>query len=345
MISGHLSAWWLKAGYSWFYEIIRMTAEPLGSSSFLFISGMSTAISYYKRLKKTQNSENYSKKIMRSEYFFRATLLLIVAFIYNFFVTIQFHNILDIWTWFILLTISFCLFLSWPLLETPKIFRIIFGISLWVINFFLLNFLINFQGQLNVWGVLFYILYNNLNLDPLVLFFTYFIIGTVIGEVLFELLETNDQFKNKKILMKKLFLPSLIGGIILIMTGILFNFPSFLHHRTFPWFFYALGVELILISVMFYFEFFKNFGSKLSTKFFFYFSYYSFTIYLLHNLLYFIFLHQLSPLFCSILIIITILITGYLLKIVYHRLGNSFSVKMQIARISVKLAKLINKSS
>jgi len=111
MISGHLSAWWLKAGYSWFYEIIRMTAEPLGSSSFLFISGMSTAISYYKRLKKTQNSENYSKKIMRSEYFFRATLLLIVAFIYNFFVTIQFHNILDIWTWFILLTISFCLFL------------------------------------------------------------------------------------------------------------------------------------------------------------------------------------------------------------------------------------------
>ena len=175
------------------------------------------------------------------------------------------------------------------------------------------------------------------------LFFTYFIIGTIVGEILFELSETNNQLKNKRILMKKLFLPSIIGGIILIIIGILFNFPSFLHHRTFPWFFYALGVELILISIMFYFEFFKNFGIKLNNKFFFYFSYYSFTIYLLHNLLYFLFLHQLSPLFCSILITITVIITRYLLKLIYNRFGNSFSIKMQIARISSKLARLVNK--
>ena len=78
------------------------------------------------------------------------------------------------------------------------------GLILWVINLFLMNYLSNFSGQMNFLGILNHLLYNRLGLDPILSFFTFFIIGTVIGEIIFEIYLIEDRKERKFILKKKL---------------------------------------------------------------------------------------------------------------------------------------------
>jgi len=134
----------------------------------------------------------------------------------------------------------------WPLFKTSKLFRICFGISLWFLNQILLTFLLGYVGQNNLFGVMYYVLYNNLELDPILSFFTFFVIGTVIGDVLYDLYSDDNKLVNREEFKKKFLIPSLISGVILIVFGVIFQFPNFLHHRTFSWFFYSLGIELII---------------------------------------------------------------------------------------------------
>jgi len=342
MIVGHMTEWYLTQESMWFFDIYRAIADPIGSGAFLFLSGVSAVLSYRSRTEKTEIAKSYSKKTLRNEYFLRAFFILIIALIYNTFVAVMYHDLSIIWNWFILLTISISLIMIWPLFKTSKLFRICFGISLWFLNQILITFLLGYVGQNNLFGVMYYVLYNNMELDPILSFFTFFVIGTVIGDVLYDLYSDNDTIVNREVFKKKFLIPSLISGVILIVFGVIFQFPNFLHHRTFSWFFYSLGIELIIFAFILGIEEIGMLNTQNRYRFLSYFSFYSFTVYLLHNLLYFLFFDSLYPFNIWIYISATIILMGLALLCIYNKWGSSFSIKAQIGRLSLGIAKLID---
>lgn len=342
MIVGHMTEWYLTQESMWFFDIYRAIGDPLGSGAFLFLSGVSAILSYRSRTKKAEISKSYSKKTLRNEYFLRAFFILIIALLYNTFVAIMFHDLSIIWNWFILLTISISLIMIWPLFKASKLFRICFGISLWFLNQILIIFLSGYVGQNNLFGVLYYVLYNNLELDPILSFFTFFVIGTVIGDVLYDLYSDDTKMVNREVFKRNFLIPSLISGVILIVFGVIFQFPNFLHHRTFSWFFYSLGIELIIFAFILGIEEIGMLNTQKRYRFFSYFSYYSFTVYLLHNLLYFLFFDSLYPFNIWIYNSAIIILIGFALRCIYNKWGSKFSIKAQIGRLSLGIAKLID---
>ncbi len=360
MIIGHLIGWGIRSEDFNFFIVLRAIGDVLGSGAFLFVAGMSTMLSYRNRLEKVKTTEEYNIKMIRNEYIFRALIILTIAMIYNILTGVAVNIYRDIWKYFILLTVALSLFMAWPLLKTSKIFRILIGAIFWIIHYFMLDFLINFKGQLNIYGVLFHVLYNSLDLDPLISFFTFFLIGTVIGDVIFDTYLIKNQKERRIALKNKLLLPSLIMGALLIMFGIIFNFsgqethfvndvfldfPAFLQHRSFSWLVYSLGIHLILISVLLGIEEFEIIKTEKSYKFIFYFSYYSLTVYLAHFLLFLAFFGQLNVLNALISSVITIALIGVLLRAIYKKWKGSASIKVQIGRLSSALARKIKEKN
>ncbi len=338
MLFGHFTEWFLIEQDMIFFYTMRVIFEFLGSGAFLLISGMSTIFSYRKRMNQYRDGNDFDKKFLRKEYYFRALLLLVAGIAYNIFVIFSFGGIEDIWTWFILITISFSLIVSWPLLNTSKIFRILIGVSVWILNYLLLSVLLPFEGQGNALGITFHILYNNLELDPLLQFFPFFIIGTVVGDILVEIYKTDDKKQQKDLLKRNFLFPCLMIGFFLVGLGAIVNFPEFLTHRTSPWIIYSLGLDLILLSVLVTLEESKYFSKEKSYRFFYYFSYYSFTIYLAHNVLYFVFHRMIPAIFIIPLNFTIILIIWALLRMIHKKVGPDAALKYQISKIATHLA-------
>jgi len=355
MFLAHLGSWWIMEEHIIVYHLLYAFLDPLGSSAFIFIAGVSTAISYRNRLDKAKFSPEYNKQQIKNEYMIRAFIILGIAIIYNSAVTIGNGDLKWIWAWFVLLTIAISLFLAYPLLATSKMFRIVLSACICVANQIILVLLLPYHGQLNLFGGLFHILYHPLDLDFILGFFPFFLIGTVIGDVIYDFNQIEDQKKRRIILKSKLLYPSIIVGVFLIFFGILFqlrlgniyghghgtyliNFPDFLISKSFSWIIYTVGILLVLLSVLISFEEFELIKTKRSYRFLFYFSYYSLTIYLANNLLYFLFYRQLSVYFIWIYIIITLLLVGLLLRAVYKKWGSKASIKVNIGNLAKKLA-------
>lgn len=338
MVLAHLTGWWLNSEFFWLHGILIMIFDPIGASGFLFIAGVSIMLSHRKKYKKSKNSEQYNKRMIRNEYFFRALLVLIVALIYNTCVAIAINNLTWIWSWFVLLTIAISFFIAWPLLNTPKYLRIFLGIVIWIGDKLILNILILHEGQPNVLGVLFHILYNGYHLDPILTFFPFFLFGTVIGDILFDSYINNDSINKKQDLKKNLIIPSIIIGGFLIILGISIDFPNFLIRQSLSWMIYAIGINISFISILLLFEKFVVGKTKRSYRLLFYYSYYSLTVYLGHNLLYFIFLKQLNAFNIWFFILTTFILIGLLLRFIYKKWGAKASIKIQIGRLSLEIA-------
>ncbi len=343
MMLGHLTEWSLKSEYYPYRQLLGSILDPMGASAFLFIAGISTMISYRNRLEKAELNETYSKKKLKYEYFFRALILFSVALAYNFFVAVRLNDLSWIWTWFILLTISISLLISWFLLEVPNWIKVLIAIFLWILDYFLLSLLLPFQGEVNFFGILYYILYNTLDLDPIVQMYSFFLIGLVIGDLLVNVYKSRDEETKREYLKKKVLIPLLAFGMILAIFGILFQFPLFFTPRTYPWLYYSLGIELIVFSTLLYVEEFRLRRLQKSYKFLFYYSYYSLTTYLLHNLFFFLFNDMLDPFTVWIYVIIVIFLYGLFLKFIYIKLGARFSLKAQIGLLAYRLTENVLK--
>jgi uncharacterized membrane protein len=344
MLVAHLQHWWLREEDLWVYHLTWAIFDVIGSAGFLFIAGVCTTISFKNRMIKAENSENYNLKMLRTEYMFRASCILFLAIVYNFVSVVRTGDLLFIWTWFVLLTTAVSLFIAWPLLKISKLVRIILGAVIWIINQYILAFLSGYKGQINTYGILFYILYNTTEVDPILSFFPFFLFGTVIGEVVFDVYSIDNQQKRNLALKNKLIFPLFIIGACLISFGILFEFPTFLQHRTFPWMIYSLGIDLIFFSVLISAEEFLFNETKRNYNFLFYYSYYSLTVYLAHNVLYYVFNSQLNAHNIWYFILVTIVITSFALMILYKTLGRNASVKQTISRLGAGLADKFEKN-
>jgi len=336
MFLGHLLEWWIRPEYAYITNFTHAILDSVGASGFLFISGVSIAISYQNRIYKVEILKEFTKTRVRNSYLLRALFLLIIALIYNLSIALFLKDPPYIWAWFVLLTASVSLLMAWPLLKLPKYLRIVLGLSVWILNQFLFQFLLAYNGQANIFGFLFHLLYNKPQLDPILIFFPFFLFGTVIGDLISDLNYDNTESSRKKTIrtIKKY---TVIGPILIIM-GIFIGFPDFLVRSTLSWSIYSLGIQVTLLMTLFIFEILIGNKIKKSYKFLFYYSYYSFTVYLIHSILYFLFLKQLDYISIWFAILITFFMFGLLLKIIYRHWKGLFSIKTQLGRLSSYLA-------
>ncbi len=344
MILTHLIEWWLRSEYSWLNSLTKMILDPIGVSGFLFVSGISITLSFRNRTIKVNQFGDYNPRIVRNSYLLRAFFIFVIAIIYNISISLSLNNLTWIWTWFVLLTTAVSLFITWPLLKTSRIFRVVIGLFVLILNQILVSVLLQYEGETNIYGLIFYFLYHNIHQDPILTFFPFFLFGTVVGDTLFNALFSDQNEKTMKRSFRYSFLFSFMAiGIFLIILGIFFIFPQFLERRTFSWILYSLGIDLVLFTLLLIFEIFLITKVEKSYRFLFYYSYYSFTIYITHNLLYFLFLNRLNAVNIWFFILAAFIIIGLLFRAIYKKWGGIASIKVQISKLSRKLSLKIEK--
>lgn len=345
IIVGHMIDWWTRPEDDFLFYIYVSLFSAIGAAGFVFISGVSTALSYRNRLVKAKTLDDYNKKVIKKEYLFRAFLVLILGLIYNSIVAIEFLDPLLIWKWFIILTVAVCLFMAWPFLKTSKLFRLLVGAIVWIVNQFVLVFLLPFEEQTNFFGVIFYILYNSLDQNPILSFFTFFLIGTVIGDIIYDIYLVDDEIARKRAIKQKILVPSLIFGIAMIMFSFWFLLPNLFTEKILTiktniwWLIYSLGIELILILILLGIEEFELIKTEKNYRFLYYFSYYSLTLFLVQNINFFLFYALLNRYNIWLFIVVTIILYGLMLRFLYKKLGPQYSLKVQIGRMSVSFAR------
>jgi len=339
MVWVHLTDWWLIASDRWFFDLTYVLVDRIFAPGFLFISGLSATLLVRKRIK-----DGTDVKIVRSQYFLRSLFILVIAIIFNISVAIGAGDPSLIWTWFILFTLAISLLMIYPLLKLNKIARSIIAIALWIANYYILLLLAPFQGQANFFGVLYHLLFNSLNLEPILSNFSYVIIGSVIGDIIFDIYKIENRDQANAALKKRVLYPLLIMGLILIPLGIFAEFPWSDTYATFSWKALSLGTCFILFSLFVAYEIYGKSKFKRDYRFFYYFSFYSFTTYLGHFLLYFLFLHMLHVIYACFLIPLSMFLIFILLRIIYKsKWRYSFSLKVQLGRLSSGLTERIYK--
>ncbi|MBA7672222.1 hypothetical protein ES703_80397 [subsurface metagenome] len=306
MVWGHMLTWWVRSEDRWLTSAFLSIFGDIVGAGFLFVSGLSAVLFFKSRLIKAEASEDINIEHVNNEYLFRALLILIAALIFTSITAIGTLNPLNIWKWYIPLTIA-------------------------------ISILLPYQGQIHVFGVLFHILYNSMGLHPILFYFSFFLIGTVVGDVIFEIYLIDNQKERRSQLKKKILLPLLTIGSILLLIAFLFLFPSFLLHATFSSTVYSLGTLFVSFSVLLIFEEYEIIKVEKSYRFFLFYSFYSFTIYFSHFILYIVFLNRLNAFNFWIAFFGTLTLLTLLIRIVYKKYGIKASLKVQIARISLVL--------
>jgi len=338
MFLGHLIEWWIKPEYIWLRTFTFFIFDPIGASGFLFISGVSITLSYRNRLSRAEEVKDLSYSRIKMSYFLRAFFLLAIAIIYNIAIAFTINQLSWIWTWFVLMTAAFSLLIVWPLFNLSKITRILIGVIIWFISQYLYLLLSPYQNQLNLQGIFYHIFYNDYSQDPLLNFFSFFLFGTVVGDIMNDIYNTKNPELKRKQLKKKMIIPTSLISLGLISLGVLFNFPSFLSRSSLSWLFYALGIDLLVLMILIILEEYKIFSTKKSYRVFFYFSYYSFTVYLGHNFLYFIFYQKLDLVTIWIAVVLTFIVFSLFLRQIYKKWGWKASLKALLGKTSFKLA-------
>jgi len=347
MIGGHLMDWWIQPESRWLWYFLIFIGSWVGAAGFLFVSGISGIISYRKGVLMAEKSNVFSLEMVKNGFIFRALLIVLIALIFNTCIAIALMNPFYIWTWFVLLTIGVSLLLTVPLLNTSKMTRIcISGIS-WILNHLLFSILSVYARQLNFFGILYHILYHSPDQDVILGFFPFLLYGTVVGDILFEVSNTKNPIERKSEIKRRLLIPSLAIGSILIIFGLWFWHPNYdvkvlIHPTNFYWAIFSCGVQIIIFSIGIYLE--EYIKTKKSYRFLFYFSYYSLTIYLAHYLLFFVPLHQqLNTITFWFFFIPIFIIIGLILRILYKKYKEKIALKTLIGIISMVLTLEVEK--
>jgi hypothetical protein len=126
---------------------------------------------------------------------------------------------------------------------------------------------------------------------------------------------------------------SLVTFVYIVELGGVLNIPSL--YRVIS----SMGISLILFSIFVLIEEYEIFKTKKNHKFIFYYSYYSLTIYIAHNLLFFLFFGLLNIPILVLLISLTIFLLGLLLKWLYEKTSSNFAVKVIIGKLAHRIVK------
>ena len=353
MVFGHFLLFWLRPEDAWLQFWLWALLQPLGASGFLFVSGISAALSFKKYQNSVKDSDTISMTTVRNVYILRALFILIIAFIFNTINALLWSG--SIWAWNALQTIGFSLLLAWPLLKTSKLFRIFLGIASIVGNQLLLNLLSSYKGEASLFGILYHLLFFPLDQYLIMNFFGIFIIGSAIGEFIYNINIIEEENKRKYLFKNKLLKQMLLIGISsvvliviidLVLLLVINQFPNFLVFNSISSIIFAMGLLLTIFSILMLIEILEKVKTTKKYTYFFYYSYYSFTLFLLHNPLALLFIQQFNYITIWLVIIVGLVIFGLILQLTYKKIGKWASLKAVLTMISFLIAtRLIEKRS
>lgn len=337
MVYGHMLQFWIRPEDFWLKYWLYAFLAPIGATGFLFISGVSSTLAYKSNLQ----NQKLLPQTMRNAYLLRAFFILVIALFFNLGVSLVFNggNLADIWCWNALQTIAISLLMAWPFLKTSKLLRLSVGILAILLNQVLLTTLTPFIGQSNLLGISYHILFNKIDDYVILNYFGVVLLGSVMGDYLYDLKNGNHVNKKESLFQNKAVIYSLLIGLSIAIFGILLAFPNFIIFNSLSSSFYALGIVIAFLAVNIIIEILEVIKTKKSYRFLYFYSYYSFTIFLGHNVLLILFIGQLNA-YWSIwvaVIVFNIIIT-WLLKTAHNKLGIKVSVKAGISILSGYLA-------
>ncbi|MFX0008291.1 MAG: heparan-alpha-glucosaminide N-acetyltransferase domain-containing protein, partial [Candidatus Hermodarchaeota archaeon] len=291
MVYGHMLQFWIRPEDVWLKIWLYAFLAPIGATGFLFISGVSATLAYKSNLQ----TQKVQPKTMRNTYLLRATFILIIALIFNFGVTMVFGgDLTNIWSWNALQTIGISLLLAWPLLKTSKLVRLSVATFAIIFNQVLLITLDPYDGQLSLLGITYHILFNPIDTYVILNYYGIVLIGSVMGDYIYDLKNSGDQHKKEFLLKNKAIIYALLIGISITIFGVLFFYPDFTEFNTISSVLYALGFIITFLAVLIVIEILEVIKTKKSYRFLYFYSYYSFTLFLGHNVLLIIFIAQLN---------------------------------------------------
>ena len=334
MLITHGFLYWLDPKDAYILIIYRFISNIFMVNGFVFVSGLGFGYSWNRQMKKgALKKEIYLRSLIRT------FIILILSFIYNVAaVLINDYGWNNIWYWYILQTIAFSRLFGLVLIKIPKRTRFIFCLVLILLTPVLLNGLQMTKNINNNANIVYFILFNEINANSILIFLPFFLIGTIFGQEIFKLQVSKDSTKN--MLIKWLCL-----GLILLLLGIIIGslqysdselgtyyiqklnrnpnwnvqtLPLFLIRGSYAWCIYSIGWEILILVFVFYIVEVKrkNKGLKEKSNMLMLFGKYSLSIYLCHYL-FFIIQLELSPVFIGIpiiLLVLTVWVTVYFLN-------------------------------
>lgn len=338
MIFYHPILWWTLASQVWMLLLVRRLLF-LEASLFLFVSGISVVLSLRSRMEKINLSPFYSKSDLFKEHYLRSLMFLLLAIIYNLIINIWTAGLGGIWSWHILFTVAVCLLIAYPLIKLSTMTRVLFTFFIIFVTyplFYLLESLkLNFPNE--GWSVLYHLIFNPIQEYPILPNLAFFTLGTVCGDVFYKIYKIdNENLKIvhiKNTIVKRFF----FFGISLMVGSLIFSLIIFkdifiyLNRNTPICMLFGVGWALFLIALFTYLHEFK-FTPNWKYRFFFYFSFYSLTLYLVHNIVALFFWESLNIVISVALSIVSIIGFWYLSKLMYNKFGPKFSIKYLLSK-------------
>ncbi|MBD3196068.1 MAG: DUF1624 domain-containing protein [Candidatus Lokiarchaeota archaeon] len=347
MLFGHTTRWWLIPQNFAMIGVLFPYIDAIGASAFLFISGVSTIFSYKKKMKTNELSDNINEKrrSIRTTYILRSLIIFVIAFVYNLINAVS-NPGFPMWIWFVLLTASVSLLFAWPLLKLSKWKRLSVVIIFIFIDQILILNLPRFQNNSKIAEILLFTFYSGLDTTikttPILTFFPFFLLGTVIGEMIFDLEHQNSISEEKKMNIKRFIRSSLIIGAILTLTGFIFSFPDVSVRGSFSWIIYSIGIEIIILSLFYAIEKLNIFNLGSKYNFLYYFSYYSLSLYLTNTAFSYLFSQELNYYNYMLFFLMSMSLLVVFMNIIHQRFKGKFSIKFVISLSSGILANYIN---
>ncbi|TXT64578.1 MAG: putative Acyltransferase family protein [Promethearchaeota archaeon] len=329
MFSVHFAMWWLSPDVymNYFHYIYRPFGRPIAKGTgFILVSGASIALSYSNKMSNFHEKSEEKINILKNSSYIRAVLLFVIALGINLLLMTvdQNANIYDMW---IVLTMSICLFFTWPLMKMSVKARMFLGIGCLIFNFFFHNFMINISTTSSFTMLLMDFFYPaDPQQNPIIPFFPFFVFGTVLGSILSKIdFEKKDDMKE---FLNIFTFPVLIISIGALIFGFLFQFPNYHIGNTTSFVIYSLGLTTLILSVLITIEKFskRNFNTKYNPLF--YFSYYSLTLFIFNYLFYpFTIIWNLDPITYWIVFSVFIVFLIVFLIFMYNKVAGLFSLK------------------
>ncbi|QEE15176.1 acyltransferase family protein [Promethearchaeum syntrophicum] len=332
MLITHGLLYWLDPQDAYILIIYRFISNTFLVNGFIFVSGLGFGFSWNHQLEKgTSKKEIYRRSLIRT------LIILILSLFYNIIaVFINDYGWNNLWYWYILQTIAFSRLLGLLLIKIPKRTRFLFLLFLILFTPLLLNGLLMTRDSNTAANIIYFILFNQINANSIMIFLPFFLIGTIFGQDIFEFSEDTINIK-----LKKWF----ILGFLMLLSGIIIGclqysdselgtyyiqklnrnpnwmvqeLPLFLIRGSYVWCLYSIGWEIIILVFVFYIVENKRKKKVLEEKphMLVLFGKYSLSIYLSHYL-FFIIQLECSPVliwFPIILLILTIWLVIYFLN-------------------------------
>lgn len=345
MVFYHPILWWTVASQVWMLLLVRRILF-IEASIFIFVSGISAVLSLRKRMEKVHIDSFYSKRKLLKDHYSRSLIFFLIAIVYNVVTGIWVMGIGGIWSWFILLTVAVCQLIAYPLIKLPSIIRVLLIIFI----IFITQPILIVLGSLKTdfpnsgWSILYHLIFNPIQEYPILPHLAFFILGTVCGEIFYHTYSINDKNLRELQIKNKIVRTFFAYGLIIMVSSIIF--PSLIFNDAFAYLnrnstlstLFGIGWALFLIALFTYIHEFKC-TEEWKYKFFFYFSVYSLTLYLVHNVVALFFWQSLNIIASVIIAIISTIGFWYLSKVLYNKYGVNISLKTVISKGITKSSK------